>query len=83
MFRVRFQLTRISKLTIQKNGGDVDVVYFSSIKQATSEPSMANYYLIGVTQSGTSLRVSLKLGEHFIEINLNDDFMYRFEIPDR
>ncbi len=56
MFRVRFQLTRISKLTIQKNGGDVDVVYFSSIKQATSEPSMANYYLIGVTQSGTSLR---------------------------
>ncbi len=29
-----------------------------------------------------SLWVSLKLSEHFIETNLNDEFMYRFEIVD-
>ncbi len=49
MFKVRFQLTRISKVTSQKNGGNVDVVYFSSLKQITSELNIANYYLIGVT----------------------------------
>jgi len=102
MFKISFELTRISKLTSSGNGRRP--VYFASLKQADY------YYMIGVDKSGfvnlkrvfqrgnkiqwslsnenfnlnmvSSVRVSLKLSEQFIEINLNDEFMSRFEIVD-